>query len=372
MAEIEGFVAPGFEPVREAFAANFDEGGEIGAAFAAIQDGRTIADLWGGHTSRKRDQAWARDTIVPIYSATKPIAAFIAARLIDTDGVDFDAPVARVWPEFGAEGKGEITIAQALSHQAGLAGFADPIDPALWLDPPALAAKLAETAPLWPPGSASGYHPLTWGYIAGEIVRRATGRTLGAILREDICAPRGVDFWIGLPDEHHARSAEIARPTRLPDLGPITPIKQAAFLTKWAAPDRGGAAWRRTEIPSGNGHGTARATAFLYSLYAEGGALGGEQMLSPIAYDALTRPRIDGQDLVLPFHVDWRAGIMGNSNGFYGPDTDTLGHSGWGGSCGFGDAKNKLSAAYVMNRQSHHLMGDPRPLRIIEALYSCL
>jgi CubicO group peptidase (beta-lactamase class C family) len=369
---IDGFTAPGFERVRDAFAALFQEGLELGAGFAAIRDGETLVELWGGWKDRRQTIPWARDTLVPIYSTTKPIAMIALAVLRDTHNLDFSARVADVWPEFSAEGKDQVTIAQALSHQAGVPGFAHPIDPALWLDPPRLAAEIARLAPLWPPGSASGYHPLTWGYIAGEIARRVSGRTLGTILRQDVCAPRGFEFWIGLPDEQHARSAEIVRPTRLPDLGEITPIKTAAFLTKWAAPDRGGAEWRRVEIPSANGHGTALSVAQLCSFYAEEGAIGGERIVAPETFRHVRQRRIEGEDLVLPFRLNWRTGVLGNGNSFYGPNPETLGHSGWGGSCAFGDARAKVSAAYVMNRQSHHLMGDPRSLRLIEALYACL
>jgi CubicO group peptidase (beta-lactamase class C family) len=369
---VDGFTAPGFEKVRDTFAALFDEGVELGASFAAVRDGEILVNLWGGWKDRRQTIPWAHDTLVPAFSTSKPIAMIVLALLRDTHGLDFEARVADIWPDFGAAGKAEVTIAQALSHQAGVPGFVQPIDPALWLDPPALAAELAKLAPLWPPGSASGYHPSTWGYIAGELAWRASGRTLGTILREDVCAPRGIDFWIGLPEEHHARCADVARPTRLPDLGEITPIKTAAFLTKWAGPDRTGAEWRRVEIPSANGHGTALAVAQLHSFYAEEGAIGGEHIVTSETFEAVRRKRIEGRDLVLPFRLDWRTGVLGNSNFFYGPHPETLGHSGWGGSCAFGDPSRRLSAAYAMNRQSHHLMGDPRSLRMIDALYACV
>ena len=246
----------------------------------------------------------------------------------------------------------------------------------MWLNP-GLAApseRLAALAPLWPPGTQSGYHPLTFGYIAGEIARRAdpAGRTLGAQLRAEITGPAGIDFWIGLPDAHHARCAEIARPKDLPQLGAITPEKRAAFLTKWAAPDRGGAEWRRAEIPSANGHGTALSVAQLYSILANDGRLGSRPILSAAALSALVAPRSAGPDRVVPFDLTWAAGVLINSNGFFGPNPTALGHSGWGGSCGLADADRRLSAAYVMNRQSNALMGDPRPMRLIAALYGCL
>ena len=372
MADVQGFVAPGFERVAEAFAANFDAGEELGASFAALRGGEILVHLWGGHQDRAQTKAWTRDTLVPVYSTSKGIAAIVLAWCADQKLIRYEDPVAALWPEFGAHGKHHVTIAQALSHQAGVPGFADPIDPALWLDPPACAAAIAALAPLWPPGTASGYHPLTWGYIAGEIVARAAGRSLGTILREEFCAPLGIDFHIGTPESEHARCAEMLKPKRLADFGPINPAKQAAFLNAWAAPNRGASQWRRIEIPSANGHGTALGVAQLYELYATGGEIAATRMLAPETFQALIAPRIEGADLVLPFRLDWRGGALGNNLGFYGPNREAIGHSGMGGSCGFGDAKTGVSVGYAMNRQSHHLMGDPRVLRLIAALYACL
>ncbi len=368
MARIEGDVAPGFSGVADQFAKHFEAGEELGAGVCALRNGRVLFELWGGARDRAGAAPWTRDTLTPIYSATKPIAAFTLARAADRAGVSLETPVAALWPAFGAHGKERVTIAELMSHQAGVPGFPAPIDPALWLDPPACAEAIAQLAPMWPPGTASGYHPSTWGYLVGEIARRIDGRSLGTILREDICAPRGIDFWIGLPDNEHARCADMKRPTRLPDLGPLNPMKRAAFLEKWSGPDRGGALWRRIEIPSANGHGTARAVAALYGLYASGG----DGLLSPAMFTALTQVRIEGPDLVLPFDLSWRAGVLGNSTGVFGPSANALGHYGWGGACGFADPDLGLAFAYIPNRQSHHLIGDPRARALIEALYAAL
>ncbi len=370
--DVHGAIAPGFEPVRAAFAENFAEGLELGAGFAAILDGEIVVDLHAGFADRAQTRAWREDTLVPVFSTTKPVSALVVARLAGQGRLDYEAPVADVWPEFAAHGKGAVTIAQALSHQAGLCGFPEPIDPALWLDPPALAAALAQLAPMWPPGEGSGYHPLTWGYLAGEIVRRAAGRSLGQILRDEICAPLGIDFHIGTPAREHPRIAEMKRPTELPNLGEINEFKRAAFLTRWAAPDRGGAAWREAEIPSANGHGTALSAAQLYRAYAEGGRIGDVEIAAPQAFEALTRSRVRGADRVVPFAVDFAAGVMRNAQRVYGPNPSGFGHSGWGGSMGLADPDRRLAAAYVMNRQSNQLQGDPRARRLIAALYGCL
>jgi CubicO group peptidase (beta-lactamase class C family) len=366
----EGYVAPGFARVREAFDAQLSE--EMGAGFAAIRDGEVVVDIWGGWANREHTRPWTKETIVPVYSTTKGVSAIVLALLADRGLIDYNAPVASLWPAFGAHGKDRVTIAQTLAHQAGVPGFLEPIDPDLWLDPATCAQAIAALEPLWPPGSASGYHPLTWGYIAGEIVERASHRSLGTILREDICAPLGIDFQIGTPESEHARASEIRKPTRGGDFGEITPPRKAAFFTKWAAPARGSAQWRRIEIPSANGHGAAIGVARLFELYATGGLIHASRVLSQEAFDALAKRRFFGDDLVLPFKIDWRTGVMGNANKIYGPNPEALGHSGSGGSVGFGDPVAGVSVGYVMNKQSHHIMGDPRSLTLIDALYSCL
>ncbi len=369
---ISGFTAPGFEPVQDAFEANFSEDKELGAGFAAYLDGTLIVDLKGGYADRKKEQAWTDETIVPVYSTTKPIAALVLASIIDALPAGYETPVAAVWPEFAANGKDSVTIAQMVSHQAGLPGFVDPVDPGLWLEPEACAAALAALSPLWEPGTAHGYHPLSWGYLIGEVVRRIDGRSLGTILREEIAGPAGIDFQIGTPASEHHRVAEIMRPRALPDLGEINAATRAAFVTKWSAPDRGGAIWREIEIPSANGIGTAKAVAELYGIYAHGGALRGRRVIPDAAFESLIESRVKGQDLVLPYVTEFAAGVMRNNIGLYGPNPDTLCHSGWGGSLALGDPDRHLSAAYVMNRQSNSLQADPRATRLIQALYGCL
>lgn len=369
---ISGFTAPGFEFVRDVFEANFAEDKELGAGFSAYLDGDLIVDLHGGYADRKKQTAWNEQTIVPVFSTTKPIAALVLARVMDALPAGYETPVADVWPEFAANGKDAITIAEMVSHQAGLPGFAEAIDPALWLDPEACAAALAALPPLWSPGTAHGYHPLSWGYLIGEVVRRIDGRSLGTILRVEIAGPAEIDFQIGTPEADHSRIAEIMRPRALPDLGELNEATKIAFLKKWSAPDRGGAIWREIEIPSANGIGTAKAVAQLYGIYAHGGLLNGTRIISEAAFDALTQSRVKGQDLVLPYVTEFAAGVMRNNLGLYGPNPDTLCHSGWGGSLALGDPDRQLSAAYVMNRQSNSLQADPRATALVQAIYGCL
>ena len=354
------------------FAANFAEGLEQGARFALALEGEVVVDLWAGTADRAKTRPFDEATLTPVFSTTKAVAALMIARLVSQGRLDYGATVASVWPEFGQAGKDRITVEQALSHQAGLAGFVHEIDPALWFDWDGLCAELAAMAPLWPPGSASGYHPVTFGYLAGEIFRRVDGRTMGTALREDLAQPFSLDLWVGLPDSEHGRCADLRRPPSMPDLGEITEVKQAAFLTKWASPGgRSGADWRRAEIPSANGHATAPALARLMAVLASDGRLDRREVLAPGVPALAAKMRIQGRDLVLPYDIAWGAGLMRNQGlGIYGPDPETFGHSGWGGSCAFADPERRVSGAYVMNRQSVHLIGDPRPMRLLKALYA--
>lgn len=371
---LQGHVAAGFEPVAEAFLANWADQDELGAGFAVRLGGEIVVDIHAGWADRKKTRAWQRDTLVPVYSTGKAVAALVIARLVDRGLLDYDAPVADFWPEFAAGGKSAVTVAQALSHQAGLAGLSEEMDAADWFDAALIEDKLARQTPLWELGTGSGYHPVTFGFIVDALARRTDGRSIGAILREDICGPAGIDFHIGLPESEHGRVAEHAMPKQLPDLGAVTLAGELAFLKPWSSPGRRGASqWRMHEFPAANAHSTATALVRLMSVYADGGRLEGKRFISEATLNDLTRERVRGRDKVLPFELSWGAGVMRNTHGgFYGPEPAAIGHSGWGGSCAMADPVRGLSAAYVMNRQQHHLAGDPRPTRLIEALYSCL
>ena len=374
MVEIHGFAAPPYARVKDAFAANFAEADEVGARFSLVQGGETVVDLWAGHADRARTRPFAEDTLTPIFSTTKALAALMIARLVDQGRLAYDQPVASVWPEFGQAGKGDITVEEALSHQAGLSGLPDEMDPALWFDWDAVCARIAATAPIWPPRTASGYGPSTLGHIAGEIFRRVDGRAIGRAFAEDLAGPLGLDAWIGLPDSEHARCADMIRPKGLPRFGELNAATRAAFLTPWSAPGgRGQAEWRRIELPSANGHATALALARLAGALADGGWIDGEMILSPALIAEAARERIRGQDLVLPFVVGWGAGFLRNDPVMiWGPGRETFGHAGWGGSCMFVDPERRLGGAYVMNRQSAELIGDARSRRLIEAAYAAL
>jgi CubicO group peptidase (beta-lactamase class C family) len=371
---VHGLIPDEFEAVADVLAASLGSGEEHGARFSVAIEGEIVLDVWGGFADRAKTRPWAHDTLVPVFSTTKAVTAFMMARLVEQGRLDYEQRVAEIWSEFGQAGKDRITVGQLLSHQAGLSGFSPPQAPEIWSDPPAVLDALARQAPLWTPGTASGYHPVTIGYMAGELFRRLDGRTIGAALREDFAQPYGLDVWIGLPDSEHDRVADVRKPTAMPNLGVIDAVKRAAFLDRGSTSSaRNEAEWRRMEIPSTNGHATAPGLARLLSVLANGGKLDGRHVLSSATLAQATRERIVGEDKVLPFRLSWAAGFMRNKGvRIYGPGEQTVGHSGWGGSCVFADPERRLSVAYVMNRQSAHLIGDPRPLKLIESLYGAL
>ncbi len=374
MTLIHGLCPEKFAPVRDVFAASFDAGAERGARFTAVIDGETVLDLWGGSADRDGQQPFDDTTLTPVFSTGKAVMALLVARAVDQKKLDYDQPVSQLWPEFGQAGKSRVTLGQLISHQAGLPGFSPPQDPTIWFDVQATLAALCKQAPLWPLGQGSGYHPVSGGYLVGEVFRRGTGRTLGVTLKQDIADRYGIEVMIGTPDDYAPRIAQIQKPPSAPDLGTIDKIKQAAFLDRGSAPGgRGSSEWRRMEIPSANAHATALGLARLMSVVANGGVLGRDRLISEAGLANATRERVSGLDRVLPFKLSWAAGFLRNAGlNIYGPGKNTVGHSGWGGSCAMADPDKRLSAAYVMNKQSAYLIGDPRAVGLINAVYRCL
>ncbi len=372
--DIHGVCDPRFASVKDAFAANFTDApeglNEVGARFCLMIEGAPVVDLWAGHADTAKTTPFAEDTLTPVFSTGKAVMALLMATAVEAGKVAYDEKVSHIWPAFGQAGKDKVTVAQLMSHQSGLPGFSEPVEPSLWFDPAAVNARLAAQAPMWEPGTASGYHPVTVGYLANEVFRLTTGRTMGQALRADFA---DLDLWIGLPEDQHGRVAQMRKPSAAPSLGTINPIKQAAFLDRGSAPGgRGSAEWRKMEIPSANMHATAAGLARMLGVAANDGMLDGRRVLSKGVLRDLTRERIHGQDKVLPYVISWAAGLMRNDGlNVFGPG-ESFGHYGWGGSMAMADPSRRLSAAYVMTRQSPHLIGDPRPRRLLEALYAAV
>jgi CubicO group peptidase (beta-lactamase class C family) len=366
---------PKFEPVARAFRSNFEgDFPELGARFVACIEGEPVLDLWGGHADRARSLPFDQRTLAPVFSTSKAVTSLMLAWRVGRGGIAYGDRVTELWPEFGQGGKGRLTVEQVLSHQAGLAGLRGPLDPDIWFDWEGVVHQLEIAEPLWPPGSASGYEPMTFGYLAGELFRRADGRSLGRALQDELAEPLGLEFWIGLPEAEDPRVCQVQRPPAMPALGELNEAKRLAFLEPWSSvASRDVRRWRAMESPGANGHGTALALARAMAALACDGEVDGREILPPgLALEAAAA-RITGPDQVLPYALSWGAGFLRNEGlGIYGPSAHAFGHSGWGGSCAVADPERRLSFAYVMNRQSAYLIGDPRSRRLIEALYSCL
>lgn len=367
---VKGRVAPGFEAALDVFAGAFAHGDELGAGFAAFVDGEPVVTLWAGSADKAQTAPWTEETLTCVYSSGKAVVARLVAEAVSKGALDFERPVADDWPAFAAEGKGAVTLAEALSHQAGICGFADPIPPEDWTRWDVITARIAALAPLWPPGSAAGYHPQTIGYVAGELLRRTSGRGVGAILRQDFFSARGVDVHCGLSAAEIARTAAMTKPPRAPDHRK-SQLTEIAFLKPWSASSGvSREAWMAAEIPASNMHATARGLAEIVHPLANGGAdTNGAAAIDAGALRDTLRTRIEGDDLVLPFHLRWAAGLMANTNGFFGPSPSAFGSAGFGGSAVMIDPQRRMSAAYVMNKMSPSLAGDPRAVRLFEALY---
>ncbi|NIJ41846.1 CubicO group peptidase (beta-lactamase class C family) [Parvibaculum indicum] len=374
--DIQGNVAPGFEAVRDAFAANFTERGDVGASFAIWKDGDYLVDLWGGHSDAARTKPWQRDTLPNVWSTTKAVAALCLARLVERGELSYDDPMVRYWPEFGTHGKDRLTVGQAISHQAGLSTLREPLTAENLYDHDDMAARMAAAEPLWEPGTRSGYHALTYAFITGELVKRITGKTIGQFLRDEIAGPWEVDFFIGLPESEEPRIAEmIAAPNAQPlDAANLNDIQKLTFANpapSATAPNE--RAWRAAEISSANGRGTASALAKLFGAVAAGGTLNGTTLVGKETLARMSAEQISNEDLVLGLQGSWGAGVLRNAGGIlYGPNEPTIGHSGWGGSFVACDPVAGIGISYVMNQMGPDLAGDPRAMSLLAASYDAL
>lgn len=370
--EIGGRVAPGLERLVEAFAANFTRGDdyeEVGAALVVMREGERVVDLWAGSADAARTRPWTPETLVNVWSTTKGAAALCVAWAVGRGFLAYDQPVAELWPEFAAAGKGAITVAEAMSHQAGLPGWAETTTLDDLEDWSLVCGRLAAQAPVFAPGTANSYHAATYGFLAGEILRRATGRTLGRILAEELVG--GADFFIGLPRAEDARVAELLAPRSPVDLSamPLTEPARMALFNPEQDPGRPNrASFRRAEMPALNGQASARGVCAVYDLIA----MGGKGRVAAGAIDRMCAIAADRDDLMLGFNPQWGMGVAHNLIGVYGPNPATVGHSGWGGSFGCADRDRRLSIGYVCNQMGSELVGDPRGAGLAAAVYDAL
>ncbi|MFI9504018.1 serine hydrolase domain-containing protein [Nocardia sp. NPDC052566] len=363
--QIEGSVAAGFEAVRTAFAANFAEQGDVGAAVAVYLNGRPVVDLWGGVADPEAEKPWERDTVQLVYSATKGVTATVAHLLAQRGELDLDAPVARYWPEFAAAGKAEIPVRWLLTHQAGVAALDKPIPLADALAWHPMVDALAAQAPNWTPGTAHGYHGRTFGWLVGEVIHRATGRTVGQILAQEIAEPFGVDFYIGLPDAERDRvsrlifapAVDLAAvpeefvPEQYRDMAaalrdPESLANRAFEVTDPPDIDFNSPAVHAAEIPSSNGIGTARGLARLYAALI--GEVDGNRLLTPETLADATAEQAAGLDRVMMLQDRYATGYMLPADTFALP-AGSFGHPGRGGSLAYADPATGLAFGYVTN-----------------------
>jgi CubicO group peptidase (beta-lactamase class C family) len=375
---VHGTVAPGLEPVREAFAANFQRTGdyaEVGAALCVYRRGEKVVDLWGGFANAERTRPWTADTLINVWSTTKLATAVAVARCVDRGLIAYDQPVAEVWPEFAAVGKGAITIAEVMSHQAGLPGFVEPTTLDDFDDWDRVTARLAAQAPVFEPGTLNSYHAATYGFLAGEIVRRASGKTLGTLLRDEVTGPLGADLFVGLPLSEEDRVAQLLpadHPVEVPLETLPLPVRMGLSNPEQDPARVNTRAWRAAELPALNGQASARGVARLCAALAEGGTLDGVHVLSSSTLAAMTAIVADREDLLLGFNPQWGMGVAHNLIGIYGPNPRTFGHSGWGGSFGCADPDARVAIGYVLNHMGPELVGDPRGKGLADTVFAAL
>lgn len=387
---IGGDADDGYGKVADAFRRNLTSGSELGAAVAVYHDGRKVVDLWGGYRDAATQEPWEQDTLVTVFSATKGVTALAIALAASRELIDYDATVAEYWPEFAQAGKAAITVRQLLSHQAGLAIIDPPLTFADLSDPAAMSAKLAAQSPMWPPGTRHGYHALTLGWYASELIRQtdASGRTVARFFDQEIAQPHELDFHIGLPsDVGRDRVANMVTPTKLTavkQLVKLSPRQIFALVNPFGLAKRAIALAegyedvdinadeiRALEVPAGNGTGTARSLAKLYGLAATGGS---ELGLTADVLDALKQPAEmptkGARDFMGKADTSYLLGFnKPTSEWVWGSSSTAFGTPGAGGSFAFADPDTGVGFAYVMNRMNVYPFSDPRELALRQALF---
>ena len=374
--EVNGFCDEKFASVREMFASSIEEERDIGASFALTLDGEMVIDIWGGHLDAERTKPWQEDTIVNVYSTTKTMSFLCALVLADRGQLDFDANVASYWPEFAAAGKENVKVWHIMDHAAGLSGLEVDVEPEDLYDWDKIVNLLAEQAPWWEPGTTSGYHALTQGYLIGEIVKRVSGLSIGTFFQNEIAKPLGADFFIGVPESEFGRIGNLfpagegrAETGDDPDSIAGRTFRNPASPATNSWTDE----WRKAEIPAANGHGNARSVAKLQAPLACKGSAFGVDLFSQSTAESVMKERISGMDLALGVPIGFGLGFGLNSELMpLSPNDNACYWGGWGGSSILVDQDARLSASFVMNKMFEGLLGDPRSYNLVQAVYKCM
>ena len=370
---VQGVAEGKFAGVKSVMEASLASGADLGASFCATKGGETVVDIWGGHTNPAKSREWERDTIVNVYSTTKTMTALTALLLADRGVFDLHDEVSKFWPEFAAEGKGDVTIAHLLSHSAGLSGWKEPLQREDLYDWSKCTELLARQAPFWKPGTASGYHALTQGYLVGEVIRRATGKTVGTVFREEIAEPLGADFHIGLPASEDARVAELVPPPFAVGAQPGSELqKNMATNPGIDVGETAKRAWRGAEIPAAGGTGNARSVAEIHAILANGGVGKGKRFLSDAGCRRALECQVEGTDLVLGIPVRFGMGF-GLPGGMVPlPNPNSCYWGGYGGSIAIVDMDTQTTFSYVMNRMEGTTTGDARGFALVMATWQAM
>ena len=375
--DVQGSVAPGFEGVADAFAANFTEHGDVGAAVCAYLDGEVVVDLWGGLADPATGRRWERDTPVVVFSLTKGATVICILRLVERGLLDIDAPVADVWPEFAEAGKQAIPLRWVLSHRAGVAAIDAPVtfDDILGWD--GVIAAIARQRPFWTPGARHGYHVRTFGWILGEVARRCTGVPLGQIFADEIANPLGLDFWIGLPEDREPTLARIIPPDPEADAAAMA-VSESTGDTLFGKAAKGPGdlfayderwntrPFHAAQMPSSSGITNARAVARMYA--ATIGEIDGIRLLSEKTVREASVVQSDGMDEVLGWPT--KVGLGFALPPFLGPECPpaSFGHGGAGGSLGFADPGSRLGFGYVTSRMKLGAPAQDRASALLRVL----
>ena len=373
---VNGFVAQGFEPVRDAFAANLASGEELGATFCFVREGETIIDLYGGVRDEAKSEALRPDDLFNVWSTTKGLCALCLAMAVDRGLINYAAPVSLYWPDFGVNGKDQISVETLLSHRGGITGAYTPATLDDMRDNRAFAARLAAQAPLYEPGGESAYNANIFGLWVNELLLRTDGRSVAQFFHEEVALPLGVDVWISLPLEHHDRRAPMSAPWAAMAAAmplPKDPVVFASMSNPRTSPlICNEPEWMMQGNGSADGSANSRGLARIYGALARGGEIGGVRLISPEGLANATRERHGDKDRVFTIYTRWAAGFLLNNRGMYGPNAGAFGHTGWGGSFAFADPETGIAMAYAMNLMAPNLMGDLRGKRLMDATFSCL
>lgn len=379
MAQVQGTCHPAFSSLKALFEENLASGEELGADICVTINGQTVVELWGGHADAARSKPWTRETLTPVWSISKIITNLAALLLIDRGQLDPSAKVATYWPEFAVNGKQDIEVRHILSHTAGLPSWDPPLAREEVHNTPLATHKLIQQAPWWTPGTASGYHLTSQGHLVGELVRRVSGKSLTQFIADELAAPLGADFQLGVKEEDWPRTADIIPPPPIQGLEALDSKSIAVRAFRGTAADAAAsmtAEFRRAELGASGGFGNARAVNRIVSMVTMGGEVNGKRFLSPETIDLIFQEQISGVDLVLGSFLRFGMGmglpVPENKALEWMPSGKVCYWGGWGGAIAIMDLDRGVTITYALNKMGSGTLGNPRTEAYVKAVYAAL